>query len=180
MDSTRSPDDLDAELRTLGATPYLTSPAVGVATLRNLVVYVERRLPELDQIQALQRALDVTVRAHGPKSAHLHYVDFSHGARFDESRRARFTELAKRYNGRLGVAAFVVVGGGFGGAIIRSVITKILLVIRQRTPTAMSDNLDDAARFYRREIGRAPSADEMNAVVDVLCSDQKVRQAKPE
>ena len=116
---------------------YGKDSSIGVARIDNLVVYLEREIPEAEpHLGWLDQALTEAVRVHGSRAAHLHVVELegrSNGMR--EGPRSELTSMARRYDGQLGGAAFVVPRAGFGASVVRSVITGVLLVVRPRSPT---------------------------------------------
>lgn len=149
---------------------YGRDRSVGVGRIDNLVVYLEREIPdESPHLEWLEDALTDAVKAHGARAAHLHVVEVAgRGGGLREGPRERLTRMARAYDGRLGAAAFVVPRAGFLASVVRSVITGVLLVVRPRTPTRSFERLPNALSWLRECCDDVPSLDTVDELLASL------------
>ena len=152
---------------------YGRDDAVGVARLENLVVYLEREIPdEAPHLDWLDEALTDAVRLHGERTAHLHVAELADRRKgMREGPRDRLTEMARRWDGQLGAAAFVVPRAGFGASVVRSVITGVLLVVRPRSPTRSFESLAPALDWLGERCGAVAELERVEEIVAALHED---------
>lgn len=142
---------------------------VGVAQLDNLVVYLEREVPnEHPHLDWLRAAVDSATAAHPGATAHLHIVEVTSRAGVRSGPREAMTKLARKLDGKLTAAAFVVPEGGFMPALIRSLITGILLVAARETKTQTFADIDQALRWLSANGSPLPSRTEVLKAVETL------------
>jgi hypothetical protein len=131
---------------------------VGVAQVDNLVVYLEREVPrEHPHLDWLRDALSATLVAHPGATAHLHIVEVAGRGGVRAGPRDAMTKIARELDGKLTAAAFVVPEGGFMPALIRSLITGILLIASRQTKTHTFAEVDDALRWLNATGGSVPA-----------------------
>ncbi len=130
----------------------------GVAQLDNLVVYLEREVPlEHPHLDWLRDALSSAIAAHPGATAHLHIVEVAGRGGVHAGPREAMTKIARQLDGKLTAAAFVVPEGGFMPALIRSLITGILLIAARQTKAQTFAELDEALRWLNAQGGPLPS-----------------------
>ncbi|MGE0790433.1 MAG: hypothetical protein AB7S26_32450 [Sandaracinaceae bacterium] len=142
---------------------------VGVATLDNMVIYLERQIPRArPHVGWLDRGITDVLRLHGASTAHLHVVEVTQRAGMRDGPREELTALARRVDGHLGAAAFVVPDRGFYASVVRSVITGVLFAVSPSSRTSSFAQVPDAVEWLRAECGRGPPLAEVELALAAL------------
>jgi hypothetical protein len=134
--------------------------------------------PPLPTFGVYRQALDEVARDSKPDWAALVHVAEVGPANRDRSRlEFELTRLMRDYDGKFVAAAVVVMVRGFLNAMVRSVASGAIRVVRPKTLVAIVDDRDEAAAHIARARGLTDRA-ELRALIDRYYSEACVAQTE--